>query len=185
MDPYIMKWFLLKWPTSWNWVEYFIVPWLLYMFRAIFSPIIRSSLTIITASGFIHVCRGWLLSWLSREYQINHDSSRPQHTWIKAETVMKVKLLLMVSENIARNVYSRQGTINYSSQFQLVGHFSKNIRYFSSNNKISIHMIRNFGNFCNCSTVVLTQLPYISTDNAHLMYNAHPQTFSTFLLMYR
>jgi hypothetical protein len=26
--------------------------------------------------------------------------------------------------------------------------------------------------------------PYLSIDNAHLIYNAHP-TFSTFLLMYR
>jgi hypothetical protein len=27
-------------------------------------------------------------------------------------------------------------------------------------------------------------VPYFSIDNAHLMYNAHPN-FSTFLLMYR
>jgi hypothetical protein len=33
------------------------------MFRAIFSLIIRSILTVITASGFIHVRRCWLLPW--------------------------------------------------------------------------------------------------------------------------
>jgi len=36
------------------------------MFRAMFSLIIKSILTVITASGFIHVCRCRLLSWLSR-----------------------------------------------------------------------------------------------------------------------
>ena len=47
-------------------IYYSIVPWLLYMFRAMFSLIIKSILTVITASGFIHVCRCRLLSWLSR-----------------------------------------------------------------------------------------------------------------------
>ena len=46
-------------------IYYSLVPWLLYMFRAMLSLIIRSILTVITASGFIHVCRGRLLSWLS------------------------------------------------------------------------------------------------------------------------
>ena len=34
-------------------------------------------------------------------------------------------LLMMMSENIARNMYSNQGTINYPTQFHLVGHFRK------------------------------------------------------------
>jgi len=40
-------------------IYYCIVPWLLYMFRVILSLIIRSVLTVITASGFIHMhcCR--------------------------------------------------------------------------------------------------------------------------------
>jgi len=46
-------------------IYYSIVPWLLYMFRAILSLIIWSILTVITASGFTHVCRCRLLSWLS------------------------------------------------------------------------------------------------------------------------
>ena len=32
---------------------------------------------------------------------------------------------LMMSENIARNMYSNQGTINYPTQLHLVGHFQK------------------------------------------------------------
>ena len=38
-------------------VYYSIVPWLLSMFRAILSLIIRSFYTVITASSFTHVCR--------------------------------------------------------------------------------------------------------------------------------
>jgi len=37
-------------------IYYCIVPWLLYMFRAILSLIIGSILTVITASGFVYVC---------------------------------------------------------------------------------------------------------------------------------
>jgi len=36
---------------------------LVYMFRAIFSLIIRSILTLFTASGITHVCRCRLVSW--------------------------------------------------------------------------------------------------------------------------
>jgi len=54
-------------------IYYSIVPWLLYMFQAILSLIIKSILTVITASGFIHMCCCWLLSWLS------HDSSQQQY----------------------------------------------------------------------------------------------------------
>jgi len=32
-------------------------------------------------------------------------------------------MLLMISENIARNMYSSQGIINYPTQLHLVGHF--------------------------------------------------------------
>jgi hypothetical protein len=40
----------------------------------------------------------------------------------KPETVITVKMLLTMSENIARNMYSSQGTINYPTQLHLVGH---------------------------------------------------------------
>jgi hypothetical protein len=54
-------------------IYYSTVPWLLYMFRATLSLIIRSILTVITASGFIHMYCCRLLSWLS------HDSSQQQY----------------------------------------------------------------------------------------------------------
>jgi len=34
-------------------------------------------------------------------------------------------MLQMMSENIARNMYSSQGTINFPTQLHLVGHFVK------------------------------------------------------------
>jgi len=48
-------------------IYYSIVPWLLYVFQAILSFFSRSVLTVITASGFIHMycCRP--LSWLSHD----------------------------------------------------------------------------------------------------------------------
>ena len=64
-------------------VYYSIVPWLLYMFRAILSLIIRSILTVITASGFIHMCCCRLL--------LSHDSSRQQHMWMKTEAVITLR----------------------------------------------------------------------------------------------
>jgi len=51
-------------------IYYSIVPWLLYMFRAILSFIIRSIVTIITASGFIHMHCCQLLSWLSHSKHV-------------------------------------------------------------------------------------------------------------------
>jgi hypothetical protein len=64
------------------------------------------------------------IAWNTYSSQMN--SSRPWHTWIKPEAVITVKMLLMMSENIAWNTYSSQGTINYPTQFHLVGHFCKN-----------------------------------------------------------
>ena len=52
-------------------IYYSNVPWLLYMFRAILSLIIRSVLTVITASGFIHMYCCRLLSWLSRDWLVS------------------------------------------------------------------------------------------------------------------
>jgi hypothetical protein len=71
-------------------IYYSIVPWLLYMFRAMLSLIIRSILTVITVSGFIHMhcCR--LLSWLSRNYYL--------FMWMKPEDVITVNMLLMMSD---------------------------------------------------------------------------------------
>jgi hypothetical protein len=42
---------------------------------------------------------------------ICHDSSRQQYMWMKSETVITVKTLLMMSDNIARNMYNSQETM--------------------------------------------------------------------------
>jgi hypothetical protein len=57
--------------------------------------------------------------------ELNLDISRQQHTWIIPEAVNAVKMLLMMSENIAQNMQSSQGTINYPTQLHLVNHFHK------------------------------------------------------------
>jgi len=44
--------------------------------------------------------------------------------------------------------------------------------------KLVIHVSPNF-------SVSKNRIPCFSIDNAHLMYNAHPKLFFTFLLMYR
>jgi len=96
-------------------IYYSIAPCLLYMFWATLSLIIKSILTVTTDSGFIHMCCCRLLSWLSRnwlsQFVLIHDSSRQQHMWMKPEVVIIVKMLLMMSNNIARNMYSSQGTM--------------------------------------------------------------------------
>jgi hypothetical protein len=43
----------------------------------------------------------------------------------KPEAINTVKKLLMMSESIAQNMQSSQGTINYPTQLHLVGHFPK------------------------------------------------------------
>ena len=48
---------------------------------------------------------------------------RQQHTHVILEVVNTVLMLLMMSENIPRNMQSSQGKINYSIQLHLVGHF--------------------------------------------------------------
>jgi hypothetical protein len=88
---------------------YSIVPWLPYMFRAILSLIIRSVLTVITASGFIHMhcCR--LLSWLSH---CNYSYDAPDN-----ERQYRSKHVGQPRNN---------GIINYPIQLHFVGHFYKN-----------------------------------------------------------
>jgi hypothetical protein len=63
---------------------------LLYMFRAILSLIIRSNVTVITASGFIHMYCCLLLSWLRRR------SGRQPKTYVKPEAANTVFELLMM-----------------------------------------------------------------------------------------
>ena len=47
-------------------------------------------------------------------------------------------MLLMMSENIALNMYSSQGTIYYPTQLHLVGHFRKYLQVFVTANYLVI-----------------------------------------------
>jgi len=38
------------------------------------------------------------------QFLLTHDSSRQRHTWIKPEAAITFKMLLMMSDNIARNM---------------------------------------------------------------------------------
>ena len=67
----------------------------------------QEHLKCITASGITHVCR----CQLAATYVCNIRSCNT------------VQLLLMMRENIARNMQSSQGIINYPTQLYHVGHF--------------------------------------------------------------
>ena len=67
----------------------------------------QEHLNCITASGITHVCR----CQLAATYMCNTRSCNT------------VQMLLMMSENVARNMQSSQGIINYPTQLHLVGHF--------------------------------------------------------------
>ena len=67
----------------------------------------QEHLNCITSSGITHVCR----CQLAATYVCNTRSCNT------------VQLLLMMSENIAQNMQSNQGIINYPTQLHLVGHF--------------------------------------------------------------
>ena len=63
-------------------------------------------LNCITASGITHVCR-----------------CRPAATSCVIPEAVIVQMLQMMSENIVRNMQSKQGIINYPTQLHLVVHF--------------------------------------------------------------
>ena len=62
-------------------------------------------------------CRG--------DFQLAPATSRQRHGCIIPEAANTVQMLLIMSENIARNMQSSQGTINYPTPLHLVGHFRK------------------------------------------------------------
>jgi hypothetical protein len=69
------------------------------------------------------------------KFLLSHDSSRKRHTRVNPETVNRVKMLLMMSENIARNMCSSQGTINYPKQLHLFGNFCKKLYHDARNHE--------------------------------------------------
>ena len=66
-----------------------------------------------------------IMGMLELAFQLSHDTNRQRHTCVIPEAVNTVQMLLMMSENIARNTQSSQGIINYPKQLHLVGHFRK------------------------------------------------------------
>jgi len=68
----------------------------------------QEHLNCITASGITHVCRCQLVSWECWNSVCNTRSCNT------------VQMLLMMSENIARNMYSSQGIINYPNSCVLL-----------------------------------------------------------------
>ena len=88
------------------------------------------------------------------QFIISHDSSRLRHMRINPETVKTVKMPLIMSENVARNMWSSQGTINYVKQLHLFGHFCKKI--ISNSPVVTKLLLRYFVQQCYLSSL-LTQ----------------------------
>jgi hypothetical protein len=110
---YIIKRNLSQWPTWCTNFNTFITILYMYMFRAIscsssggqivLIQLLVSSLSVSdrpvhSCAVYRTVCRCRLVSRLSL------DTSRQRHIWIIPEAVNAVKMLLMMSENIARNM---------------------------------------------------------------------------------
>ena len=98
----------------------FIIPSQLYVFRAMFSPIIRSTwLYLQYLLVFTQVAAGWCLGWVETELSwlwgvytphnqhssvSTHLRHQPAATWVNTTICCKYSLvLMMMGENIARN----------------------------------------------------------------------------------
>ena len=53
---------------------------------------------------FTYVAAGWRYGWGGTEFHLSHVINRQQHTCVILEAVNTVKMFLMMSENIARNM---------------------------------------------------------------------------------
>ena len=74
---------------------------MLYMFRAAFPPIIRSSKTVRTTSGMCQACLLPPLAWLSSEFQLNHARGCSKQAWHIPDAVCIVFELLMMDGKTA------------------------------------------------------------------------------------
>jgi len=113
-------------------IYYSIVSWLLNMFRAILSLIIRNFLTVITASGFTHVgTQPWQRPATSnvsktrscnysleapddeRQYRSKHVEQSRNNGIINCITQLHLvgHFYKIMSDNIVRNMLSSQGTM--------------------------------------------------------------------------
>ena len=86
------------------WLIYLFIPSQLYVFRAMSSPIVRSTSLLFTASDFVHRRCCWLVSWM-------RWNSIPSHPWHQPAAISMnnircykdSEVLLMMGEDIARN----------------------------------------------------------------------------------
>jgi len=106
----------------------FIIPSRLYMFRVMFSSIIRSTwLYLQYLVVFTQVAAGWCPEWVGWTlpdtvntvkclwWVSTHSGHQPAATWVNTTRYCKYsQVLLMMGENIARNMYSQLGIINQS-----------------------------------------------------------------------
>ena len=58
--------------------------------------------TVFTASDIVHLCCCRTVSWT--RFQLVHDTGRQQHWWTISEACKYSEVLLMMSENIDRNM---------------------------------------------------------------------------------
>jgi len=88
----------------------FFIPSQLYMFDAMFSPIIRSTwLYLQHLVVFTLVASGWCHGWI----ETRHEWHQPTATGVNITRCCKYsQVLLMMGENIVRNMQSWQGIIN-------------------------------------------------------------------------
>jgi len=108
--------------TRCNYIGLFINPSQLYIFRAMFSSIIRITwLYLQLLVIFTQVAAGWCLGWIGSKFQLIHDincvSTHPWHqlaaTWVNITRSCKYsQVSLRMGENLARNMYSWLGIIN-------------------------------------------------------------------------
>jgi len=72
----------------------------------------QEHLTVFTVSGSVHPSCCWLVSWMSWNCVPTHPRHQPAATCVNTTRYCKYsQVLLMMGENIVRNMYSRIGII--------------------------------------------------------------------------
>jgi len=82
----------IKITNKMHYIDQFIIPSQLYMFRAMFSPIIRSTwLYLQYLVVFTQVAAGWCLECIETQFQRVQDTSQQLFGWTLQDTVNTVK----------------------------------------------------------------------------------------------
>ena len=90
--PCVVSIILISWPKRWKFLVYLFIPNQLYMFRAMFLPIIRSTLLYLQLLIYsTYVAAGWSLGRDGTLFPSRvHDTGRQQHRWNISEAVNTV-----------------------------------------------------------------------------------------------